>query len=83
MLDCRYHGMCKLLSYDGNCTYVCPETGRCQICELMPDVKSLRALADELDTCTVDRLNHLGEADRISGREYAERIRGALGVADE
>ena len=80
MLDCRYHGMCSLLSYGSNCAYVCPEMWRCQICELMPNVKSLLALADELDTCTVDRLNHLGEADRISGREYARRIREDLGV---
>lgn len=46
------------------------------------DRDALLELADELDTCAVDRLNHLGEADRISGREYAERIREALGVED-
>lgn len=44
------------------------------------DLIALLKLADELDTCSVDRLNHLGEADRLTGREYAERIRGALGV---
>lgn len=44
------------------------------------DLVALLKLADELDTCAVDRLNHLGEADRLPGREYAERIRGALGV---
>lgn len=46
------------------------------------DRDALLKLADELDTCTVDRLNHLGEADRISGREYARRIREDLGVED-
>lgn len=46
------------------------------------DRDALLALADELDTCTIDRLNHLGEADRISGREYAQRIREELGVSD-
>lgn len=42
----------------------------------------LLALADEMDTCVVDRLNYLGEAERISGREYADCVREALGVED-
>lgn len=57
----------------------CP--GPCDAYAPMVDVDALLKLADELDTCTVDRLNHLGEADRISGREYARRIREALGVS--
>lgn len=44
------------------------------------DLVALLKLADELDTCSVDRLNHRGEPDRLPGREYARRIRDALGV---
>lgn len=76
MLDCRYHGMCCFNEPE------CPKRKHCLFYSPMPNVKSLRVLADELDTCTVDRLNHLGEADRISGREYARRIREDLGVDD-
>ena len=84
MAKCRYYKMCWLrLGYDcDEWNSDCRGGGDegCKHFELMPNVKSLRALADELDTCSVDRLNHLGEADRLPGREYAARIRGALGV---
>lgn len=84
MAKCRYYRMCWLrLGYDEvKWNPDCRGGGDegCKRFEPMPNVRSLRALADELDTCTVERLNHLGEADRLTGREYARRIRDALGV---
>lgn len=81
MLDCRYHGMCQLLSYDGNCTYVCPETGRCQICELMPDAKALLKLAEDIekDVKTVEHYDLTLQTMAVA--KYARRIREALGVS--
>lgn len=81
MLDCRYHGMCQLLSYDGNCTYVCPETGRCQICELMPDVVALDNLAQEIDSMERVRFNNEVRVSDELLVSIARRIREALGVS--
>lgn len=82
MLDCRYHGMCDLLSYVDNCMHVCPETGRCHICELMPDVEALGNLAQEIDS--MERVmfnNEVRVSDELLA-SYARRIREALGVQD-
>lgn len=44
------------------------------------DRESLLGIADELEICIVNELNHLGESDRFSGVVFSRRIREALGV---
>lgn len=82
MLDCRYYDLCCFTDDSCNGEPECPKRGHCQFYSPMPDVKALLELADEMETCVVERLNHLGGCDYISGAEYARSIRGALGVVE-
>lgn len=84
MLECRYHGWCRL-EYDNDFGVCCPCIGdgveACMAYEPMPDVEALTALADELeeDACwEVQTPGNTSVARRL--KDTCDRIRKALGV---
>lgn len=86
MCECRYYGKCA-----GNCDGhglvlgFGNETYDCDYFSQLPDVDALLALADEMDER--GRFAETAGSDgKVSGwylREYADRIREALGVNDD
>lgn len=64
--------LAELIEPTRNCSEPTRNYGEC-------DRDALLALADDMETCVVERLNHSGGCDYISGAEYARRIREALG----
>lgn len=77
MLDCRYYDLCCFTDDSCNGEPECPKRDHCQFYSPMPDVKALAGLADEMD----ERAPYgwySGERDAL--RDYARRIREALGV---
>lgn len=96
MLDCRYYDMCFRCGDECNGEPECPHRRTCQFYSPMPDREKLLALADEIwknADLSSELHSEMLKEKRLDMaltfheyayelREYAERIREALGVVD-